>query len=322
MTSDNIETVGQLLDALPHRETPTLQRFKIESRGEWLKWRKQDVTASEIAALFGCHPYRTMLDVFASKVGEGGDQGDNPAMRRGRVMEPAVAAAVAEERPAWRLEKSQHYYRDTLARLGATPDYYIHGEKRGLGLLECKTVAPEKFDEWNGGPPLAYTLQTLVQMMLTKAAWGVIGVIVMNRSLDLHLFDVPRHPAAEEKIQDKCAEFWSRVQRNEMPPPNYALDHAAISALYPRDSGEVLDLTTDNRIAELIANRDRLKTTEKDAETALDAIDAEIKAKLGDASVAMIAGGRQITWKTQHRKETIIAAKDIRVLRISKAKGE
>lgn len=314
-----METVGDILDALPSRERSAIKVHPITSKGQWLGLRKNDVTASEIAALFGCHQYRTVLDVFASKTGGDADQGDNPAMRRGRLMEPAVALAVAEARPDWRIVKVTDYYRDTIARLGATPDYRIEGDPRGVGMLEIKTVAPDQFEKWEGSAPLAYTLQTLVQMMLTKASFGVLGVMVMNRALDLHLFDVPRHPAAEERIQDKCAEFWARVQRNEMPTPDFARDHAAIQALYPRDTGEVLDLRADNHLPELLSKREGFKAVIKGAESEVDAIDAEIKAKLGDASIATLKGW-SVSWKTQHRKETTIAAKDIRVLRVTKAK--
>lgn len=315
------ETLGDILDNLPSRESPAIQRIPIESKGQWLKLRRHDVTASEVAALFGCHPYRTMLDVYASKVGEGGDQGDNPAMRRGRLMEPAVALAVGEARPDWQIVKETDYYRDTIARLGATPDYRIEGDPRGLGMLEIKTVAPDKFEEWTAGPPLSYTLQTLVQMMLTKASWGVIGVMVMNRTLDLHLFDVPRHAAAEERIQDKCAAFWAMVEKGEMPAPDFARDHAAISALYPRDTGEVLDLTADNRLPELLAARALAMDARGTAEKELDAINAEIKAKIGDASLAT-AKGWKLSWKVQHNKEFTVAAKDVRVLRVTKAKED
>ena len=49
--------------------TAIVERHEITSREAWLELRKQDVTASTIAALFNCHPYTTALRLYAEKRG-------------------------------------------------------------------------------------------------------------------------------------------------------------------------------------------------------------------------------------------------------------
>ena len=158
----------------------TVERIPAGDRAAWLALRKRDVTASEIAALFDAHPYKTRFGLYADKTGAGVDAGDNPAMRRGRILEPAVAEAWFEERRE-RLVKCDEYLRCSVRRIGATPDYTRpNGEP-----VELKTVAPERWEEWGNTPPLAYQLQALVQAMLMDAPRAWLAVMVDNRAKDL-----------------------------------------------------------------------------------------------------------------------------------------
>ena len=95
----------------------TIERREITTREEWLQWRKQDITASSIGALFNCHPYTTALKLYTEKRGTEFVVEDNKAMRRGRWMEPAVAKAVEETRPEWQLFPAKEYLRDPELRL-------------------------------------------------------------------------------------------------------------------------------------------------------------------------------------------------------------
>ena len=49
-------------------ESPqNIETRQITSRDEWLQWRKQDITASVIGALFNVHPYKTALQLYVEK---------------------------------------------------------------------------------------------------------------------------------------------------------------------------------------------------------------------------------------------------------------
>ena len=289
----------------------TTERIPATDRAAWLALRRQDVTASDVAALFGQHPYRTRLQVYAEKTGRSDGIGDNAAMRRGRILEPAIAEAWFEDYGE-RLTKCSDYVRDPTLRIGATPDYLRpNGEP-----VELKSVAPDVWESWGEAAPLAYQLQTLVQAMLLDAPRGWLSVMVDNRAKDTHRFEVPRHPGAEAKIIAAVSEFWACVGKGEPPAADYTRDGTAIAAMFPRDNGQVIDLSGDNRLPELLSRRANLKASIGTAEKEAEAIDAEIKAKIADASEATLPGWR-ITYKAQERRETIIPAKTIRVLRIT-----
>ena len=90
-----------------------IETWPITSREEWLEKRKQDITASTAGALLGLHPYCTPLQLYLDKTGIAPmDNRDNPAMRRGRLLEPVAMRIVQEEHPDWRVEAPGLYFRD------------------------------------------------------------------------------------------------------------------------------------------------------------------------------------------------------------------
>ncbi len=282
---------------------------EITGRGEWLAWRKVDITASRIAALFDSHPYLTR-DQLAADLRSEASRGDSPAMRRGRILEPAVAAAVAEDRPEWLLTKATTYHRMPDHRLGATPDYWINGD----GLMQVKTVAPQEWEKWRGRPPLGYLLQTLTELLVTGRAWGVLAVMVCSPSYPVHLFDVPRHPTAERRILDATAAFWAAWDAGEIaaavPPAEIAADF---------DDGSHRDLSSDNMLPALLAERAGLKAATVVAEKRLKELDYELKNRIGPARTAWLPGWT-IKFPTIHAKEYTVAARDYRRLDVTRTK--
>lgn len=300
-----------------------IERRTITDREEWLQWRRQDVTASAVGALFGAHPYESVLKLYAEKCGVERRRNDSGVKRRGRLLEGAVALAASEQYPAWRIEKAAEYFRDPDLRLGCTPDFFVHGDPRGLGVLQAKTVAPRIFQsEWDGQPPFWIALQTLTEMMLTAAEWGAVAALIIDPyRLDCHIYDVPRHDGAEDRIRRAVTDFWDAIASGRTPSPDYAHDADLIAALYPRETPrKVIDLAGDNELPAMLEQRAELKARMADEKRQCEAIDAEIKYKMGDAEIALLPGWH-ISWKTYHRREYVVPEQDIRTLRITSRNG-
>jgi predicted phage-related endonuclease len=299
-----------------------IERRTIATREEWLEWRKQDVTASTVGALFNCHPYTTPLRLYAEKRGTEFLYEDNRAMRRGRWLEPAVAKAVEEERPSWRLEPASHYYRDPVRRLGATPDFYIHGDSRGLGVLQAKSVAPSVYArEWNDGAeaPLWILLQAVTEGMLVDAAFVAVAALLVDaHNMEVAIHEMPRNLAAEAKIVRAVEDFWTSVDQGIEPEPDFARDASTIRAMWrSEEPTSEIDLSGNNHIPALLEERALLKDSIKTAEERLEAIDSEIKYELKDAAVATGLNGWRVTYRTSHFKEYVVRARDVRILRIT-----
>jgi len=300
----------------------TIESYPVTSKGDWLALRKRDVTASEIGALFGRHRYKTILQLFADKTGaDAGFKGDTSAMRRGRLMEPAIAQAVREERPNWSVEYAGEYLRDPETRIGCTPDFYFFDNaapEQGRGILEIKSVAPTAFAaQWAEGPPMMYVLQTLVQMMLSGCSHGQIACGVFQRDLPLYLYEVPRNAAVEQMILDKVAEFWASVEAGQEPAADPARDGNAIAALYPVAlAGKTVELWGDNYVTDILHERAGLMKTIGESKKRVEAIDGEIKVRMTDAEIATHPDFR-ITWRLVGKKAFTVPAQSYRLLKVT-----
>jgi len=295
----------------------------ITGRAEWLEWRTQALTASDIGAVAGVDPYRSALQIYAEKT-EYIPVPENALMKRGRMFEAAAVEYVREEHPGWEVTRPNAFYVDTEAKLGCTPDALIKDEQARLINCQIKCISMPVFERWDGSPPSAYILQTAAENMLLDASEGMLAVLAISAfTAELHEFKVPRHAAAEARILDLVQDFWANIAAGRYPAPDYERDAEIIAHLHPpREEVPVpLDLSTDNRIYRVLEDRERAKSDIKDAEAIVRALDAELVDKLRGAQMAL-ADGWKITHKMTHRGEYTVAAKDFPTLRITRTAAE
>ena len=279
---------------------------QITGIGEWLERRRHHITASRIAALFGLHPFLSLDGLVAELLGQSGEV-PNSSMRDGHILEAGFPYAVNADGKPWDLVKANTYHWLPEHRLGATPDFWIGDD----GLLQAKTASVEQWEKWRGTIPVAYTLQTLTEMLVCGRSWGVLAVHAPQAAaIPIHYFDVPRHPAAEARILDAVAEFWRRWDAGEHPQPQTAAGLAEMVS-----DGSHRDFSGDNEIVALLAERAELVPVRRDAQQRLDQIDAIIKDRLGPASTAWCPGWG-VTFLPQTRRAVTIPEKTFRVLRV------
>jgi predicted phage-related endonuclease len=289
-----------------------------KSQDEWLKMRKRDVTASEVAALFGVHPYTTALSMWADKSDVPVKEPSGPQLELGHIMEPAIAEAL-RRRHSWALRGSGLYVRAPELRIGATPDYLRADVEGKPEPVEMKFVQPHIYErDWSQGAPLAWVLQCLVQMYLLDAPRGHVVAMLDNRAKDIFIHEVPRNDEAWARIVSHVKRFWENVDTRTMPSPQYHADLDALRRVLPPNAeAEPLDLTGDNMLPELLEARVALKEQIEAAEERVSAIEAEIIHKLAGAPEARARGWR-VTYKNQTRKEHLVKASTFSVLRIAK----
>lgn len=296
--------------------TDDLRRESIEitSRGQWLAVRRPLMTASRIGALFDAHPYLTRAEVAAEMAGQ--NQGDNPAMRRGRILEPAVAAAVEEERPdLGPLRKNSDFFILPDHRLGATPDYLIEASD-GVVNVQCKTVNPSTFEQWRGTFPLGYVLQVVTENLVLDSLTGYLAVLVTSSGYPLHLREVPRHAAAEQRILDAVAAWWREHDAGRLAA---AAPSAEIAA--DLDDGSHIDLSADNELPGMLEDRAALKATVGECDKRLKLIDDTIRERVGAARSAWLPGWL-IRLPTIEAKAYSVPARSYRRLDVRPTKEE
>lgn len=333
-TETTFRSIGEIAEGVVAKlSIGKVERHQVTDRDSWLKMRGADVTASDVASICGVG-YRSPLAVWAEKKGLVPPQADNEILKRGRILEPAIWAAIREEQPDWELRAAKVYLRAPTLRLGATPDALaIDPARDGIVLIQGKVVAKPVFEsEWlDGGDtprvPLKYQLQTLTETMLAEKAYQqtvhpVLAALVVDTfSARLHLLPVRRHGDAEQKVLATVKKFWADFDAGLQPPVMPDQDHDTVKALYPEDDGETVDLTGDNTLPALLDERKKLGEIETSAKKRREEIGTEILGKVGTASFALIAGGRKISCKTTHVGEAVRAAYSFRSVREVKVKA-
>ena len=63
---------------------------------ELFELRRSGVGGSDVSAILGMNPWRGPFDVWLEKTGAVDQFGENPAMMRGRLFEPAIANWYSE----------------------------------------------------------------------------------------------------------------------------------------------------------------------------------------------------------------------------------
>lgn len=278
-----------------------IERRTIPDRETWLGWRRGLITSTSVAALFGLNPWKTALQVWADIHGLAPEPRETPAMRRGRWLEPAVELAMSEAYPRSLIEKANVFLVDAELRLGATPDAFM-----GKTLVEYKVISRPVFNAWQGEAPIYYQLQALTAAMMADSDKAILACLVIDTyDAALELFHLNRNPIAEARIRDGVAMFWEAVAAGERPPADYGSDGEIIARLYGPVAGTPhIDLSTDNRLPEILAEREGLRRNIAAYEARSDAIRAEVIEKMNGAQLA-VCGDWRISHKLIHQPEQI-----------------
>jgi len=310
----------------------------VRDRESWLAMRRDNVNASEVATVCGEGAFGSLARLYSEKKGLQPPQVDTKLLRRGRRLEGAVFDSIKDERPEWDVRRAAIYLRAPELRLGATPDGFaiIPGRAMDRIVIQAKVVSRTIFrNRWlddpensveNGAatPPPYYVLQVLAEMLLSQAASGILAVLVTSEfDAPLRMFDIEHDPVAEDRILANVEKFWSTYfDPGVMPPFDPQRDERLLKALFPKDKGTTIDLRGDNWARQLVDELRIASATKKAAIETERQIKTELQAKLGDHSYGLLADGRRISWRVQHRRGYTVAATDPRVLKILKARPD
>ena len=157
-----------------------IEYFQSLTREEWLERRVDDITSTEISALFGLSPYMTEFELWHNKKNRTVVALEpNDRIKWGTRLEASIAAGIAEDQ-GWQLSIMSKYMRDTEMWLGSSFDFGIGDD----GILEIKNVDALQFREkWtvdgdNIEAPPHIEMQLQQQLMITGRKYAYIGALV------------------------------------------------------------------------------------------------------------------------------------------------
>lgn len=289
------------------------QTYTGLSEDEWLDLRRQDVTSTEAAALFGQSPYQTVFELYHVKraaVASGFQMNDR--VEAGQFLEPAIAAYAAHKFGLVLEPLKGHYARIPSLRLGASFDYLVVG---GEGVpehlrqhlpfpLDCKNKDFIQFkrEEWEapeGGvvePPIHVVLQMVQQELC--GGYGASAVAVLVGGNDLRISWQEHAPGAARKIVAAVEDFWAAIAEGREPSPDFARDGEVLKRLFARPDprlalpDEAL-LPAMSAVAREVEASDEVKA----ATARKDHARAEIMSLMREAEEVLLPDGAKITWK-------------------------
>lgn len=262
-----------------------LEYHKITDRQEWLKLRSDDVTSTEVSALFGCNPYMTKYELWYTKKDKlvtnfkGSDR-----VRWGTYLEPAIAKGLASEHSLC-IEPFDFYIRDPEDRMGSSFDFSIDGDK--LAILEIKNVDYAIFKkDWivhspdDIEAPPHIELQVQHQLEITGYDLAYLGVLVGGNTS--YLIEKKRNEKIGAAIRAQIKTFWDSIHTNSPPPPDFERDSKfIIECNQYATPGSAM--TANTEIDLLVESYKNMSEEKSRASKNLERIKAQILDKIGDA---------------------------------------
>lgn len=269
---------------------------------EWHAARRLGIGASEVGVLFGCDPYRSQSELYASKVGELVVV-ETEEMRMGRLLEPFLLTLCRTCEQCGQRRKVQEWQEmgtdGEAPHLFSTPDAYYQDcstVANDFGVLETKaTSQPEPAD----GPPLRWLLQVASQQSCTGAQHGKIAALYQSTRFRIH--DVPRNEAVITAIRERVEWWWWTYVHHGVVPrdPARPLPEHVLDALYPKEvAGKTVVLPPE--AVEWNDKAVELQAIISKSKRHLDEYQCWIKEAMGDAERGIVPGRDRVwQWKTK-----------------------
>ena len=289
-----------------------------DSFDHWLQLKSEDVSSTEVSALFGISPYSTEFELFHQKLsGDIYTIEDNERMYCGRMMEDTIAQ-MASEQLGIKVRRLKTYFRhDTVAHMSSSFDYEIvgnldrlqekYGKLKGPGLLEIKNVDGLVYrNEWSEDEaPAHIEAQVQHQLEVSNRNWAIIACLSGGNSM--HIMFRERNRKIGKAMCERINKFWEDIDKELMPEPNYEKDADFIIEMYSDDQGEPVDISEDISLRSMIVTYKELRARYSELESATKAIKAEVFHRVGNASKLISSDGLTVSMtKTKDTPPTVI----------------
>lgn len=260
--------------------------------------RAQGITATDVVALCGLSKYRSPLDVYLEKKGQGAGLTSTPA-RIGSRLEAVICDLYAEEQgPDVVLKEMGTCGHPTIPWALATPDREVLAGWDDW-LLEAKSrsyrTALDFGESGTDQVPPDVLAQVHWQMFVTGRQRCDVALLVDAH--DFRVYRVPADAEAADLLRETAERFWFDHVLAEVPPQvdGSESSHRFLAERFRSHTDELVLATPEQEqlIAELREVRDQIKVFEG-AESTIQAL---LKEAIGANAGIISAAGHKITWK-------------------------
>lgn len=270
----------------------------------WHEARKSGLGGSDIAAVLGLSKWASPMDVWYQKRGLVDPLEESNAMRRGRLLEPAIAEWYAEETGLQVEDGEEMPVVGPKPFMLASPDRYVSSQGRRFGL-EIKTArsADGWGDSLSPGVPVYYATQAAWYMACTNIdRWDFAVLFLVND--EFRRYTLLRDKKTEKKLVKKCGDWWKKHVVGGEPPP---IDGSTAADKFLQDKfnnpGEEYR-SADVEEEELIFNLHDLQTEIKSMKEKEALLKNTIKQRIGDnAGLHGVFG--TVSWKMNKGRSSL-----------------
>jgi putative phage-type endonuclease len=277
------------------------QIIPYTTEADWLSQRVNDLTSTDVAALFGLSPYKTNFELWhEKKSGERVEFKENERVTWGKRLEPAVAQGIADDQ-GWCIRPMKEYVRLPELRIGSSFDFLICASDAipspDDAILEIKCVDWLMFrdgwtiDEGFIEAPAHIEIQVQHQLLVAGLRKAYIGVMVGGN--DIRVIEREADPDVHAGILAVCAAFWESIDANKAPDPVMPDDADAVIRMNQfAQPGKFLDARDDAELATMLREYARLGMDEKLAAEQRKVVKADILRHIGDAEKVITSVGK------------------------------
>lgn len=268
--------------------------------------RRSHIGGSDVPAILGLDPYRTITDVYMSKLGLVEEEPQpNLAAEIGDRLEP-VLVAWARDRidPEQDLTLNERFWHENgifAAQVdGWMPSLGEPIESKTSGLVNGMWRNDEWGDDGTDEVPHRVLAQVNFQLLASGAERGHVAAF-LGAGVGPRFYEIHRHPDLIQEIHDRCEHFWNEHVLKEAPPD----EPASLATLEHRVREPSKLVSIDESLGEWYAGLKEqaglIEATKKEAKR-------QILEALGDAEIGATPWGefhykankngvRRLVWK-------------------------
>lgn len=199
---------------------------------DWLHARSGRIGGSDAAAILGCNPWMTNVQLWRYKAGKAKqkDISDKEVVKYGNNAEPLLRQLFVLDFPQYEVlyEENNIFFNDKIPWAHASLDGWLVDKETGRkGILEIKTsniIQSSQKEKWKNRIPDNYYIQVLHYLMVTGFDFAVLKAQLKYDYSDVMLntrhYKIEREEVLEdiEFLKKAEKEFFEYI-KNDMQPP-------------------------------------------------------------------------------------------------------
>ena len=264
------------------------------SKEEWLRYRKQGIGGSDVAAILGISKWSSAISIWMDKTNQTNDPvPENEAMQWGTIMEPIIRNHFAEVTGKTVIEVHAMLQHPKYPFMLADVDGVTVDDDGNPAILEIKTASEFKRSEWEEDIPVYYQTQVQHYLCVTGIKKAYVAVLIGGNSFKV--YEVDADMEVQQMLIAVEKDFWNKVQ-NMIRPEIDGSDAAKnlLDSIYHGGIAEQIVMPDDgiefvDAYIQACAEEDNAKAKKQEAAN-------HIKEIMGDYDKATCLG-HSISWK-------------------------